>query len=586
MAEILVKFDKNKNTAKNKKDKDALSKKHGAKHKHKVDRPDIPGLDGWELIEVDDEELALADYEGSDLVESTKSHVGLSYQAIPNDTSYSTQWHFGADYLNMPAAWDISTGSTTVKVAVLDSGCVNHPDLAGRLLWIAGNNVIGGGTTTSGVDVVAGNGHGTGVCGVIGATTNNNLGLAGIDWNCKIMPIIVGDASDVYEWYAALGVVLAVDSGAKVINMSFASFYWCELLEEALVYAHNNGVLCIAAGGNNYGPKDVYPACSKFVVSVGYTNYQSQIINSNSSYALGTWLCSPGTSIPVLGKLLNIFDGGGSSYTCAQMAGFASLLIANDPSITVRQIIAKIAMGAPRDRWDNYYGWGMMKPANSLAIATSSVPNVPADPTNVQVISFPGVGSDQYGDWDGTGDPSWQWKWSEHPYTAISWDIGDMVADPTLFYRIYTNYVVTKESASGTAVIRKLGVGASGAVSIYAAVQPAVGAYPLKLTARNEGSILGEKAYSWLYPGDVPATSSVSVSGNRVTCKIPRSATVLQTYPDINLHYPDNVLDYTGLEVVVRAWSKAGYSGYVEPLAAQAGKIQQICNHLRTQGVM
>ena len=108
--------------------------------------------------------------------------------AVPNDPSYASQWHLSK--ISSSQAWDISTGSASVDIAVIDSGVdPAHPDLAGKL--IPGYNFLLGNSDTH--DVL---GHGTAVAGTAGAISNNAKGVSGVAWQNQIMPLVVLDATD------------------------------------------------------------------------------------------------------------------------------------------------------------------------------------------------------------------------------------------------------------------------------------------------------------------------------------------------------------------------------------------------------
>src|SRR5207249_491081 len=133
---------------------------------------------------------------------------------VPSDPYYGSEWHLQT--MNAPAAWDLTTGSG-VTVAILDSGIDDtHPDLQGQL--VPGWNFYDNNSDTS--DVY---GHGTKVAGVVAAVGNNAVGVAGLAWGSKLMPVRVTDLSGSGTWSAiANGLAWAANHGAKVANLSFA----------------------------------------------------------------------------------------------------------------------------------------------------------------------------------------------------------------------------------------------------------------------------------------------------------------------------------------------------------------------------
>ncbi len=173
------------------------------------------------------------------------------------------------DQVSAPSAWDITTGSASVRVAVLDTAIdTSHPDLAGKV--VAGPTYVSSPTTcapgTSFVD------HGTAVAGVIGANTNNGVGIAGVGWQTTIVGVTVldgcgrGSTSDV-----AAAVTWAADNGIDVINLSLvvSSSGEPQHLHDALAYAAANDVVIVGAAGNADSTTPTYPAADPVVVGVG-----------------------------------------------------------------------------------------------------------------------------------------------------------------------------------------------------------------------------------------------------------------------------------------------------------------------------
>jgi thermitase len=251
---------------------------------------------------------------------------------IPNDPYFPTgtgalgggEW--GSASTQAPAAWGITTGSSAVTVAVVDSGVVaTQPDLAPVLT--AGWNVLTGTSDTS--DVY---GHGTEVAGVAVAASNNGQGVAAYCWQCRLMPIKVYDSASAYDSDIAKGITWAVDHGAKVVNVSLAGTSGSSVLDSAANYAATHGVLVVAAAGNNGNSTPTYPAASPGVLSVAASD-QTDTLYSYSDY--GTWvdLAAPGatpTTLPngAYGAV------GGTSIASPAVAGIAALLFSAAPTAT------------------------------------------------------------------------------------------------------------------------------------------------------------------------------------------------------------------------------------------------------------
>jgi len=171
----------------------------------------------------------------------------------PDDPRYREQWHL--PLMNLPQAWDIQKGSADVTVAVIDTGVdTTHPDLKDRLL--PGYNSSGTGATNDPMDA---NGHGTHVCGIIAATTNNGLGVAGVTFEgVMLLPIKAGDAGFT-ETAIVDALVWAETHGADVVNMSLGGATTSDTppsplppSEAKIVQMAQNGVIFSLAAGNDY----------------------------------------------------------------------------------------------------------------------------------------------------------------------------------------------------------------------------------------------------------------------------------------------------------------------------------------------
>lgn len=249
----------------------------------------------------------------SDVASVSYNHIG-QLALIPDDTfvnasEYDTPLQWNIYNTNLPLAWDKETGSSGVTVAVIDTGYLPHPDLDNNLDTSIDYDFVGDDIDdpsdddtdaydqdsyyTSDYDYLVS--HGTHVAGIIGAVGNNNLGIAGVNWDVKIMPIrifkYVGiqyfEEDDLID-----AIYYAVDNGADVINLSlvFANSTTAldhPYLEQALQDAYNQGVTVVAAAGND-GKNDVYyPASSQYTIAVGASTIDNQLTDySNYGYTL------------------------------------------------------------------------------------------------------------------------------------------------------------------------------------------------------------------------------------------------------------------------------------------------------------
>src|SRR3989344_4656639 len=164
-----------------------------------------------------------------------KDYIATVADTTPNDPSFRQGNQWAMPKIQAPAAWDITTGSSSVVVAVLDTGISStHPDLAGKI-------VAGYDFASNDSDPADDNGHGTYVAGIIAAATNNSLGIAGVSWGSRIMPIKVCSFGILCRYSAiAAGTTYAVDNGAKILNINLASPEDSQALRDAIDYAYGN----------------------------------------------------------------------------------------------------------------------------------------------------------------------------------------------------------------------------------------------------------------------------------------------------------------------------------------------------------
>jgi len=300
----------------------------------------------------------------------------------PNDSYYSYQWHY--DIINLPAAWNETTGDNNIIVAVLDTGVdLNHPDLEDSL-------VEGWDFVDNDSQPMDENGHGTHVAGTIAAVTNNLTGVAGVNWGgtfgTKIMPLRVLDANGVGSTYdIAKAIVYATEHGAKVINMSFGGDSSSTLVEQAADYAYYNGVVLVASSGNESANTISYPAAHNSVIAVGAVRYDKQLAYY-SNYGPEQELVAPGGDMTVDQNGDGYLDGilstyyatrtshseytflQGTSMAAPHVSGVVALLMARgftEPN-EIRQILKNTAEDLGDPGFDEYYGYGLVNPYDAL----------------------------------------------------------------------------------------------------------------------------------------------------------------------------------------------------------------------------
>ena len=345
-------------------------------------------------------------YEALSSVEYAEENVIYKTQDItPNDASYSLQWALPG--LDAATAWEITTGSSEVIVAVLDTG-INylHEDLQNKI-WINAREISGNGidddnngvtddirgydfvdiTNSTNVDieedgVTPDNDpmdlqyHGSHVAGIIGAETNNGIGMAGIDWNCRLMAVRVGyktisgngslESDDV-----AAGIRYATDNDADIINLSIGSGSYSQTMAEAINYAVANGVIVFAAAGNESATTISYPAALSNTIAVGSTTKNDEI-SSFSNTGVSINITAPGDLILSTTSINNTYlYMSGTSQATPYAAGVAALLLGQSPSLSsqqVQDIMQNTAEDLGDPGFDFTFGYGRI---NALAVLSA-----------------------------------------------------------------------------------------------------------------------------------------------------------------------------------------------------------------------
>jgi subtilisin family serine protease len=285
---------------------------------------------------------ALAELRASPAVEYVERDVTVrGFETIPNDSLWPSQW--GPEMVHAPRAWEASTGSASIVVAVLDTGVdPAHPDLQGAI--VGGYDFVDGDA-----DPQDDGGHGTASAGVISARTNNREGQAGVCWSCSLMPIKVLDAAGMGDTASlAAGIVWAADHGARIISMSLGSDASTQTLADAVQYAASKGVLLVAAAGNSGSPAPVYPAGYPQVLSVAATTAEDALYSWSNH---GSWVkvAAPGcnTAPWIDADYVNFC---GTSSAAPLVSGLAALAMAARPGATsadVEQAITGSAAPLP-----------------------------------------------------------------------------------------------------------------------------------------------------------------------------------------------------------------------------------------------
>ncbi|RKG84067.1 peptidase S8 [Corallococcus sp. CA049B] len=312
-------------------------------------------------------------------VQNAESNLRVRALAVPNDPLYSRQWHY--KNMNLPAAWELGTGSESIVVAVVDTGITRHPDLDSRvlpgvdLISSAANAGDGDGVDTdptdNGRDLPNGGSsyHGTHVAGTIGASSNNGVGVAGVTWSGRnILPVRVlgtqgGSTADIIAgvtWASGGSVpgVRANTTPARVINMSLGgSGAPSSQLQSAINAATERGaILVVAAGNENENTSNSYPCNQQNVICVGaarfngkrasYSNFGTQVDVMASGGQTSEDRNGDGFPDGVLSTLPNSSNQPsyewyqGTSMATPHVAGIVALMLAQDATLKTADVEA------------------------------------------------------------------------------------------------------------------------------------------------------------------------------------------------------------------------------------------------------
>ncbi len=360
-----------------------------------------------------------------------------------NDPLYSSQWsvnnqgYYGgvidAD-LDVEEAWSYTTGND-IKVAIIDEGVdLNHPDLMANLLL--GYDAIGG-NSNGGPNITTDDSHGTACAGIVAAVGNNNLGVAGIAYNSKILPVRIaytngyslGDQRRKWissDTWIANGISWAVQNGADVLSNSWGGGSPSTTITNAINNAVTNGrngkgcIVLFSSGNENTAVS--YPATLPNVISVGASSMCDQRKTPTSCDGETRWGSNYGTGIDVIAPGVQIFttdisrlsgygtadyisDFNGTSSACPNVAGVVALILSVKPSLTgieARQILesstdkingysySSSISGQPNGTWNNEVGYGRINAlkavSNTINFSIVGNSNICASTSNTYTI--------------------------------------------------------------------------------------------------------------------------------------------------------------------------------------------------------
>jgi subtilisin family serine protease/nitrous oxidase accessory protein NosD len=342
--------------------------------------------------------LFKSDIEASGFSTYIEPNYKFKVWSVPNDPYWQDQW--GPKKMQADWAWNTTKGDPSVVIAVVDTGVDwHHPDLAANI-WNNTDEIIDGidnddngyvddvrgwdfVDTTSPVwpgedgtvrdnDPMDFHGHGTHCSGIVAAVGNNSEGIAGMSWNSKIMPVRAGYKAPNGFGYleyddAAEAIIYAADNDANIISLSWGTDLYSGLFNRVVEYAYDEGVLLVAAAGNDGWSVKSYPAAYEEVVAVAATD-ENDNLTSFSNYGQWIELSAPGVNI-ISTLPNNSYDSwSGTSMATPHVSGLVALIWSQYPNMTKDEVRYQLRLTADdlgAIGFDENYGWGRVNAKNA-----------------------------------------------------------------------------------------------------------------------------------------------------------------------------------------------------------------------------
>lgn len=368
----------------------------------------VPGLFEVHVADPAHYNEALSYYASAEGVAYAQPDFQIELQATPNDPFYGNL--YGLQRIGAPAAWDATTGSHEIVVGVIDTGIDwDHPDLAANI-WTNSDEIPGNGRDDDGngfVDDVRGwdfvnndnnpdddNFHGTHVAGTIGAVGNNGIGVTGVNWNVKLMPLKFLSARGSGSTSNAIRALdYARENGAQITNNSWGGGGFSRALSDAIErYRQAGGVFVAAAGnaGRNNDVSNSFPANYSHdnVVSVAASDSRDRLASFSNYGVNSVDIAAPGVSILSTANGNRYGYASGTSMAAPHVAGAIALVWSQQPDLNYQEVIAAV-MNSADPILLSRVKYGRLNLANAIAAEP------PVDVEGPRVVSA---------DWSGNGN--------------------------------------------------------------------------------------------------------------------------------------------------------------------------------------